>query len=49
MEAGVTVGTFLRRADQAVQDTKESVSTGVILSVAALIVAAVALVVAVRR
>lgn len=43
------VGTFLRRADQAVQDTKQSVSTGVVLSVAAIIVAAVALVVAVRR
>jgi len=45
----VGVGTFLRRADQAVQDTKQSVSTGVVLSVAAIIVAAVALVVAVRR
>lgn len=42
-------GEFLRRADKAVQDTRESVSTGVVLSVAALIVAAVALVVAVRR
>lgn len=45
----MSVGSFLRRADQAVQDTKASVSTGVVLSVAALIVAAVALVVAVRR
>ncbi len=45
----VTVGKFLRRADEAVQDTKEAVSTGVVLAVAALIVAAVALVVAVRR
>lgn len=43
------VGDFLRRAEAAVEDTKEAVSTGVILSVAALIVAAVALVVAVRR
>lgn len=43
------VGSFLRRADQAVEDTKQAVSTGVALSVVALIVAAVALVIAVRR
>lgn len=40
---------FLARADQAVQDTKQSVTTGVVLSIVALIVAAVALVIAVRR
>lgn len=40
---------FLRRADEAVQDTRQSVTTGVVVAVAALIVAAVALVVAVRR
>lgn len=45
----MTVGTFLRRADQVVQDTKQSVTTGVALSVAALIVAAVALLVAVVK
>ncbi len=43
------LGTFLKRADQAVQDTKQSVTIGVGLSVVALIVAAVALVIAVRR
>jgi len=40
---------FLQRADQAVQDTRQSVSTVAVVSVAALIVAAIALVVAVRR
>jgi len=43
------VGQFLRRADQAVQDTKQSVTAGVVLSVAAIVVAVVALVVAVVR
>jgi hypothetical protein len=43
------VRSFLTRADQAVEDTKQAVSTGVVLSVAALVLAAVALVVAVRR
>ena len=43
------VRTFLARADAAVQDTRQSVTTGVVLAVAALMVAAVALVVAVRR
>lgn len=45
----MSVGSFLRRADQAVQDTKTSVTTGVLMSVAALVVAVVALVVAVVR
>jgi len=45
----VGVGKFLRRADEAVQDTKQAVSTGVVLSVVALVVAVVALVVAVVR
>jgi len=45
----VGVGTFLRRADEAVQDAKTTVNTIAALSVAALIVAVVALVVAVRR
>jgi hypothetical protein len=49
MEAFVGVRSFLRRADQAVQDTKTSVSTGVVLSVAAIVIAVVALVVAVVR
>ncbi len=48
-EAHVGVGTFIKRADQAVQDTKTSVSTGVMLSVAALVIAVAALVVAVVR
>lgn len=43
------VRTFLKRADQAVQDTKTSVSTGVVLSVVAMVVAVVALVIAVVR
>jgi hypothetical protein len=42
------IGQFLRRADQAVQDTKESVTIGVVLSVAALLLAATALVIATR-
>jgi len=41
------IGNFLRRADQAVQDTKEAVSGGIFVAVAALVVAVVALVVAV--
>lgn len=41
--------TFLSRADEAVQDTKASVTAGVVMSVAALIVAVVALVVAIVR
>jgi ABC-type lipoprotein release transport system permease subunit len=40
---------FLNRADKAVQDTSTAVTVGVALGAAALIVAAVALVVAVRR
>lgn len=40
---------FLNRADEAVQDTKSAVTVGVVLGAAALIVAAVALIVAVRR
>ncbi len=43
------VGNFLRRADQAVQDTKESVTAAVAVSVVALVVALVALVVAIVR
>ena len=40
---------FLNRADKAVQDTKTTVSAAGILAACALVVAAVALVVAVRR
>lgn len=40
---------FLRRADQAVQDTRQSVTAGVVVAVAALVVALIAIVVAVRR
>jgi hypothetical protein len=40
---------FLRRADQAVQDTRQSVTAGVWIAVAALIVALVGIVIAVRR
>jgi len=43
------VRTFLSRADQAVQDAKTSVSTTAVLAGAALIIAALALVIAVRR
>ena len=43
------VASFLKRADQAVQDTKTSVTTGVLMSVVALAVAVVALIVAVVR
>lgn len=43
------VRTFIKRADEAVQDTKTSVTTGVALAVVALVVAVVALVVAVVR
>jgi hypothetical protein len=45
----VGVRQFLSKADQAVQDTKQSVTTGVAVAVVALVVAAVALVVAVVR
>ncbi len=45
----VSISTFLRRADNAVQDTKASVTTGVLLSVIAIVTAAVALIVAVVR
>lgn len=41
--------TFIGRADQAVQDTKDAVSGGVFVAVAALVVAVVALVVAIVR
>lgn len=40
---------FLKRADEAVQDQKQAVSTVAVVAVAALIVGLVALVVAVRR
>jgi hypothetical protein len=40
---------FLRDAKDAVEDVRASVSLGVVLSVAALIVAAVALITAARR
>ncbi len=40
---------FLARADRAVQDTKQTVSTGVVLSIAALVTAVLALVVALVR
>ena len=43
----MSVGSFLRRADTAVQDTRQSVTTSAVLAVAALVVAVVALVVAV--
>lgn len=43
----MSVGTFLKRADTAVQDTKQSVATSAVLAVAALVVAVVALVIAV--
>ena len=43
------VGKFLRRADEAVQDTRVAVSTGVVIAVAALLVGTIALIVAVRR
>jgi hypothetical protein len=45
----VGVRQFLTRADQAVQDTKQSVTGGVVVAVVALVVAVVALVVAVVR
>jgi hypothetical protein len=45
----VGVRTFLRRADEAVQDQKQAVTGGVIVAVVALVVAVVALVVAVVR
>lgn len=43
----MSVGTFLKKADKAVEDTKQSVITSATLAVAALVVAVVALVVAV--
>lgn len=43
------LGNFLRRADQAVQDTKGAVTMGVILSVAALVTAVVAFIIAIVR
>jgi hypothetical protein len=45
----VGIAGFLNRADQAVQDTKQSVTTGVMLSVVALAAAVVALVIAIWR
>ena len=39
----MTVGKFLRRADEAVQDTKQSVSTVAVVAIAALVVGIVAL------
>ncbi len=41
--------TFLHRADQAVEDTKQSVTTSAVIAVAALVIAAVALVVVITR
>lgn len=41
--------TFLKRADTAVQDTKEAVSTSAVIAVVALITAVVAIVIAVVR
>lgn len=43
------IGKFVKRADEAVQDTKSAVSTVAILAGLALAVAALALVIAVRR
>lgn len=43
------VRTFLKRADQAVQDQKQSVTAGVAVAVVAFVVALVALVVAIVR
>lgn len=48
-EVPVGVRQFLSRADRAVQDTKTSVTTGVVLSVIALAVAVIAVVIAVVR
>jgi hypothetical protein len=45
----VGVRQFLKRADEAVQDTKTSVTAGVVVAVVAFVVAVVALVVAVVR
>jgi hypothetical protein len=47
--ASVGVRTFVKRADDAVRDTRDAVVAGVAVAVAALIVAAVALIVAVTR
>jgi len=41
--------TFLHRADDAVQDTKESVTTAAVIAVAALVVAVAALVIVVVK
>lgn len=43
------VGSFLRRADQAVQDTRDAVSITAVMAAAALIIASAALVVALNR
>ena len=48
-EALMGVRQFLTKADKAVQDTKQSVTTGVAVAVLAFVVAAVALVVAIVR
>jgi hypothetical protein len=40
---------LFRRAEQAVQDTRQSVTAGVVIAVAALIVALVGIMIAVRR
>jgi hypothetical protein len=45
----VSIGTFLRRADSAVQDTKTSVTTGVLLAVIAIVTAVVAVLIAVVK
>ena len=43
------IGKFMKRADEAVQDTKSTVNTVAVLAGLALVVAALALVIAVRR
>jgi hypothetical protein len=45
----VGVGKFLKRADEAVQDTKQSVSLIGVVAIVALVVGVLALVIAVRR
>jgi hypothetical protein len=45
----VRVGKFLDRAEVAVDDARSTIGLGVAVSVAALIVAAVALIIAIRR
>jgi hypothetical protein len=49
VEASVTLGTFVKRADDAVQETRRSVTTVAVVAVVALFVACAALIVAVVR